>query len=169
MAFKHATDAKLSEPHSDGELSIRRCRVLWWCCVVRDRVLALGMRRPHRLHKTSIKDAFITENDFGLEAKYPSYTDLRMKKVTMLAFMWLCKLSLIMEELAIIQRRTKFARDWDGDKAENIVPALEELNRVHQELKDWIKEFEAEIADAMENETGKEDPIPVSTLRIVAK
>ena len=169
MAFKHATDAKLSEPYSAEKVSIRRCRVLWWCCVVRDRVLAFGMRRPHRLHETSIKDTFITEDDFGLEAKFPSYTNIRMKRVTILAFMWLCRMSLIMEKLAIIQRRTKFARDWDGDEAENIIPALEELNRVHQQLKAWIKEFETEIAEAMENETGNEVPIPVSILRIVAK
>lgn len=126
------------------------------------------MRRPHRLHKTAKKSADIEETDFGIEERCPQYSDIRTKRVNMLAFMWLCKLSRIMEELAVIQRRTKFARDWEGNKMENIMPELKELNCLHQELKSWLHEFEINLTFI----TGKDEyevPISVLTLRIIAK
>jgi hypothetical protein len=167
MAFKHATSARLSELTSNDSAN-RRGRVLWWCCVVRDRVLALGMRRPHRLHKTPNEDAVVSEDDFGLEAKFPHHSDIRVKRVNMLAFVWLCKLSRIMEGLAIIQRRAKFARDWGGDKTTNVTPELKELKNLHQELKSSGEEFEADLLEIV-GVGDKGVPISVSTLRIISK
>lgn len=169
MAFKHATSARLWESQSRNEGSTRDSRFLWWCCVVRDRVLALGMRRPHRLHNTFITDVSITEENFGLEAKFPSYSDLGTKRVSMLAFIWLFKLSKIMVDLAVMQRRNKFSRAWEGDKAENIVPELVELDRIHQEIKTWLSDFEVTMSDVIGDDEHEKVPVSVSTLRIVAK
>lgn len=169
MAFKHATLAKLSDSDACNS-SVPRGKVLWWCCVVRDRVLALGMRRPHRLHKILDEDTILTEEDFGLESKFPQYSELNMKIVNMLAFIWLCKLSRVMKELAAIQRRTKFARDWggDGDRQRNIAPEIEELRCLHKELKLWCEEFEHAFSELSTEEINAA-PISVSTLRIVAR
>jgi hypothetical protein len=132
-------------------------------------VLALGMRRPHRLHKTPIQDDIVTEQDFGLEATYPSYTDVRSKRVTMLSFIWFCRLSRIMEAIAVVQRRNRFARDWNGDNVGNVTSELEEVNRFDRELKSWLEEFEFAAAEITRHEKDQTVPVPISTLRIIAQ
>ena len=54
--------------------------------MVRDRVLALGMRRPYRLHKDPFEESLITELDFGLETTSPLYTDIHSKRVSVMGF-----------------------------------------------------------------------------------
>jgi hypothetical protein len=126
---------RLWEAMLGGMAKGRKCRrrLLWWCCLIRDRVLALGMRRPHRVHKTPIQDEIISQEDFGLEATFPSYTDVKSKQVAMLA-LWFCKLSRIMEAIAIAHRRNRFARDWNGDNVGNTASELDEVNRFDREL-----------------------------------
>ncbi|RFU30621.1 hypothetical protein B7463_g5723, partial [Scytalidium lignicola] len=170
MAFKHAAAGQLWEPPSETDRKGPYCRrrVLWWCCVVRDRVLALGMRRPQRLHKIpeGEEDAIITESDFGSEANYSSFTDLSSKKSAMLTFIWFCKLTKIMANIAVAQRKHKFSRDWNGDAVGNTASELEEVNKLDVELNSWLEEFENAAAKATRGD--KIIPVPISTLRIMA-
>jgi hypothetical protein len=169
MAFKHAAAKRLWEYEPDQN---SRLRLLWWCCLVRDRVLALGMRRPHRLHRAIIEDDNISESNFGVEAKYPSYTDLKSKQVEILAFIWFCRLSRIMETIAIVQRQNRFVRDWNGDSGANIISELEEVSTLHEELNTWLEEFEVAVSETIEDEKYVSDdnvPIHISTLRIMVQ
>jgi hypothetical protein len=172
MAFKHATMGRLWEvqPSTLSSSKGRKCRerLLWWCCLIRDRVLALGMRRPHRLHKTPIQDDIISEEDFGLEAIYPSYTDVKSKRVAMLAFIWFCRLSRIMEAIAVVQRRNRFARDWNGDNVGNVTSELEEVRVFDTRLREWLVEFEEEVGGCGMDKD-QPVPVPISTLRIIAQ
>ncbi|KAF8854311.1 hypothetical protein BDZ45DRAFT_45449 [Acephala macrosclerotiorum] len=165
QAFKYAIAVKLWEPRPSPSHSRRR--LLWWCCLIRDRVLALGMRRPHRLHKAPIDDAVVSETDFGLEAKYPSYTGKKSKSVAILAFVWFCKLSKIMEAIAVTQRRNKFARDWNGESDGISVEELEEVNGLDLDLKGWLEEFEDTVAEATKEDIDQIVWVPISTLRIM--
>ncbi|KAE9371338.1 hypothetical protein N431DRAFT_341151 [Stipitochalara longipes BDJ] len=171
MAFKHATMGRLWEGKPGDMIKGRKCRkhLLWWCCLIRDRVLALGMRRPHRLHKTPIQDEIISEEDFGLEATYPSYTDVKSKRVAMLAFIWFCRLSRIMEAIAVVQRRNRFARDWNGDNVGNVTSELEEVNHFDMQLKEWLEEFEFTAREEFMIDKDQPVPVPISTLRIIAQ
>ena len=126
------------------------------------------MRRPHRLHKTPIQDEIISEEDFGLEATYPSYTDVKPKRLAMLAFIWFCRLSRIMEAIAVVQRRNRFARDWNGDNMGNVTSELEEVNHFDTELRSWLEEFEFTVGEFMMNKD-QPVPVPISTLRIIAQ
>ncbi|TAQ84641.1 hypothetical protein B7494_g7038 [Chlorociboria aeruginascens] len=131
MAFKHATMGRLWESQSDS--------------------IALGMRRPHRLHQAPIEDAIISEKDFGLEAQFPIHTDLKSKQIAVFAFIWFCRLR----------------NGSNGDNAEKIPSELEEVSQLHQELKSWLEAFEATITEVG---YGSDEgvPIPISTLRIIA-
>jgi hypothetical protein len=168
MAFKHATAAKLWEQMpSDTNQNCRR-RLLWWCCLIRDRVLALGMRRPHRLHKARHTETLITEKEFGLEGKFPSYTDIESKRVAMFSFIWFCKLSKIMEAIAEAQGRNRFARDWNGDDMGDTAAELEELSGFEKDLMAWVSGFEDGVEDTPRLDGDQAVPVPVSTLRIIA-
>lgn len=125
------------------------------------------MRRPHRLHKAPIDDDVISEYDFGLEAKYPSYTDKKSKKVAVLAFIWFCKLSKIMESIAVTQRKNKFSRDWNGEQASVSKGELEEVIRLDEELREWGEGFEAEVGQARREDVDQIVWVPICTLRIM--
>ncbi|KAH8803134.1 hypothetical protein F5884DRAFT_861470 [Xylogone sp. PMI_703] len=171
MAFKHATSGQLWKSPSETERRGPYCRrrILWWCCVVRDRVLALGMRRPQRLHKIpegEEEDNIITESDFGPEAKFPAFTDLPSKKSAMLTFIWFCKLSKIMANIAVAQRKHRFSRDWSGDEVGNTESELVEVNKLDAELQCWLQDFENAAAEV--TKLIKIVPVPISTMRIMA-
>lgn len=136
--------------------------------MVRDRVLALGMRRPYRLHKDPFEEPLISELDFGLEATSPFYTDIQSKRVSIMGFIWLCKLSEIMAAIAVFQRRHRFSRDWDGDAGGINASELEEVSGFDQDLKDWQQSFEAEATD-IAGRDGKDSAIPFIILRVVCK
>jgi hypothetical protein len=170
MAFKHAAAKRLWEHDPEDKSKNSRLRLLWWCCLVRDRVLALGMRRPHRLHKALLEDDIVSKSDFGVEAKYPSYTDFKSKQVEILAFIWFCRLSRIMETIAIVQRQNRFVRDWNGDNVENITSELEEVISLQDKLDTWLKEYEIGVSEATAgDESDGNLPIHISTLRIMVQ
>lgn len=135
----------------------------------RDRVLALGMRRPHRLHQAPVENSAPSESDFGMEATSPSYFDFRTKQITMTAFIWFCKLSTIMEEMAVIQRKNKFAKDWSGTDVYDMVQGLQEANRTHMKLISWLTEFEGIMSETFKFESDQKVPISISSLRIIAQ
>jgi hypothetical protein len=126
------------------------------------------MRRPHRLHKVPTEDIIVTARDFGPEANVPSYSSVQSKQTSILAFIWFCKLSGIMEELAIMQRRHRFAKDWDGDRAENITPELDQVKSLHRKLQTWLADFEEAMTSATVDDDDQRVSIPVSLLRILA-
>ncbi|CAK7205425.1 hypothetical protein SEUCBS139899_008196 [Sporothrix eucalyptigena] len=54
------------DPRTTGE-PIRRQRLrklLWWCCFMRDRMIALGMRRPKRIRSEDADVPMLTPSDF---------------------------------------------------------------------------------------------------------
>ena len=106
LAFSHANADELwkARPNIAGRPCRRR--LLWWCCLVRNRILALGMRRPYRLHRGPSEEDMFSQLDFSFEAtSYPS-VELQLKQIATLAFLWLCKLSEIMAAIAVFQQRT---------------------------------------------------------------
>lgn len=136
--------------------------------MVRDRVLALGMRRPYRLHKDPFEEPLISELDFGLEATTPLYTDVHSKRISVMAFISLCKLSEIMAAIAVFQRRNRFSRDWDGNSNSVNASELEAVSAFDQDLKDWMESFEAHATD-LAGRDGKDSATPFIILRVVCK
>jgi hypothetical protein len=136
--------------------------------MVRDRVLALGMRRPYRLHKAPYEEQLISQLDFGVEAASPSYTDIETKRISILAFVWLCKLSEIMAAIAVFQRRNRFLRDWDGESVGSSASELKEAMEFDRDLCKWKEDFEADVVCLM-NRRDKDIPVPFTILRVVCK
>jgi hypothetical protein len=171
LAFKHANDDELwkTRPPIDGRPCRRR--LLWWCCLVRDRMLALGMRRPYRLHRGPFEEELISELDFSFHAASYLATEIQSKRIAIFAFVWLCKLSEIMAAIAVFQRQTKFSREWSGEQVGNNTSELDEVIAFDQELRKWKDEFE-DALEVLWNPSlcnTQDVPLPVSILRIVCK
>lgn len=116
-AFHHAREDLLlmsAQQRGDSDLNGRR-KLLWWCCIIRERMLALGMQRPHRLHTTAKGRPLPVGSDFGFELNSPKYTNVTLKRELPNLFLLFCKLSIIMEDVAIFQRKAQFSRKWNSD------------------------------------------------------
>ncbi|KAH7333080.1 hypothetical protein BKA65DRAFT_596698 [Rhexocercosporidium sp. MPI-PUGE-AT-0058] len=99
---------------------------------------------------SSYQEQLITEDDFGLEAKFPSYLDRESKHVSMLSFIWFCKLSKIMARIAVAKGRQKFERDWNGgEDEEGVEEGLRKLDGFERELRGWVEGFEGVVEEVL--------------------
>ncbi|KAF4946258.1 hypothetical protein FGADI_11335 [Fusarium gaditjirri] len=71
-----------------------RLKRLWWCCIVRDRILPLGVRR--QLHIASINPALdpLTEQDFEKEIQESQVYSQQTKRILVQLFISLCELAI---------------------------------------------------------------------------
>jgi hypothetical protein len=73
-----------------------------------------------------------------------------------------------MEAIAVVQRRNRFVRDWNGDNVGNVASELEEVRLFDSRLREWLVEFEEEVGGrGMDKD--QPVPVPISTLRIIAQ
>ncbi|EXA34695.1 hypothetical protein FOVG_14112 [Fusarium oxysporum f. sp. pisi HDV247] len=79
-------------PDQDSDMT-NRLKRLWWCCIVRDRILPLGVRR--QLHITSINSALdhLTEHDFSKEIQESQVYSAQTKRSLVYLFISLCELA----------------------------------------------------------------------------
>jgi hypothetical protein len=124
---------------------------------VRDRLLAVGMRRPDRLHETQAGRRAVSEVDFRMEAQ----------TMDMFAFVWLCKLSEIMADIAIFQRDNKFSRDWNANDSCVGLSEAEKVIGLEQELRSWRGHFEMAALKVVSGDRFHNIQVPHSNLRIL--
>jgi hypothetical protein len=127
------------------------------------------MRRPYSLHVAEQREYTISDHDFGLEANSPSFTDVASKRIEIRIFVWLCKLSDIMASMALLQQRSRFARDWSGTNPEDDPEELGKAASIDNHLNEWQHEFEADMSECIET-AGMEDlQKSISILRIISR
>ena len=100
-ALTHAVAAGLH--HTKGLLDYRN-RVIWWCCIIRNRLIAFGLRRPKQLCTAWRSGPLPRSEDFGLEAVCPKFSDNKAKSDMIDTFISLCHLSEIMKEVVLAFR-----------------------------------------------------------------
>lgn len=100
-ASHHAREDQQHNSDHHITAKTRRRKLIWWWCLIRGWMIALGFRHPERLQNLGCNLSLLTEEDFGLEAKFPTYMSIKAKKVLMLAFSEPCQLSDIMENIVV--------------------------------------------------------------------
>jgi hypothetical protein len=152
-AFYHARAIKLWDSgRYSGAMCCRR-RIVWWMCLIRDRLISFGLRRPHRLQEAESDWALIKETDFGIEVLHPRYVDVGYKRAMAKAFISLCKLTDIMRTIAVFQENNRFEREWSEGSIsrEAIMTELTEVSRFDKQLKDWKDEYKEFNKKVLEN------------------
>jgi hypothetical protein len=134
-----------------------RNKIIWWCCLIRDQTIAIGLRRPHRLHikRENPTWSMVTFSDFGAEAICPRYMSLTSKRVMIVAFIRLYRLSELMAEIVHCQQAVWFSREWRaGPEEENVVAqTIADVQLLATRLTEWSMSFSREVAVI----TGQED------------
>ncbi|KIX06613.1 uncharacterized protein Z518_04589 [Rhinocladiella mackenziei CBS 650.93] len=169
-AFFHARQARLWDPDCDSGAMFSRRKLTWWCCRVRDRLVALGLRRLHRLHEKNSTWPMVTSADFGAEAICPKYMPLNSKKVMMGAFIWLCKLSELMAEIGEFQLKTGFDREWRGKPEETnaIMQRIVQTSKFESRVNAWVVEFGFEDCERTDEEYIGMSKLPLRKLQILS-
>jgi hypothetical protein len=170
-AFHHARTLELWNSGLDsGALSCRR-RIIWWCCLIRDRLISLGLRRPYRLQeKTSIR-AMVRREDFGVEACRPTYTNIRSKEVQISAFIALAKLSDIMADIAFFESSNNFRFAWSGDWEQCTVSQgeIDNVHRLLQRINDWKEDYQKVSTGIADSVLPRSSKIPIYMLRVLGE
>jgi hypothetical protein len=136
-AFYHARAITLWDP--EGVATSRRYRITWWCCLLRDRLVSIALRRPYRIHEAKSTWPIVNEADFGLEVMFPKFMIARTKRTMIDSFIWLCKLSDIMRDIAVFHEKKRFDREWSNSLIGSATILAEELqvSQFHIQLRDW--------------------------------
>jgi hypothetical protein len=136
-AFLHARAMKLWEPQQ--EVTPSRRRIVWWCCLVRDRLISVALRRAYRIQESKSSWPVVSVSDFGLEVMFPRFMDAKTKRTVLEAFIWMCELTDIIRDVAVFQENNSFDREWSGgflDKAQ-FVPEITQVSQFDNRLKNW--------------------------------
>ncbi|KIW32350.1 uncharacterized protein PV07_03903 [Cladophialophora immunda] len=172
-AFLHARQARLEDPDYDSGTMFSRRKIIWWCCVLRDRLVSVGLRRLHRLHKVESRWGPVTTMDFGAEAVLPQFMGAESKRIMMAAFIWMCDLTQLINDIGTFHVDRKFQREWrdvssSGDSDHDLL--LDEMlqcSAYESRLKEWKVRFKQDMAGAMARESVDMSKVPLRMPQLV--
>ena len=161
-AFHHATIGRLH----DSQQSYHR--VIWWCCIVRNRVLSLALRRPHKLRRYE-SGPMITLADFN-HRRFPNGTRLKQRRFRAAEiFISLCKLSMVMNKIVLMRHPGIRWDDWRADqRLDSAHIDLDNIASTDQMMTSWSHGFECTVARMDDPKLDRHLRVSIHTLRIVA-
>ncbi|KAF2404411.1 hypothetical protein EJ06DRAFT_203981 [Trichodelitschia bisporula] len=133
-AFVHAEAAGLREMTS--ETLTDRSRLIWCCCLVRDRIISYSSRRALNPMSSCTNGVRVSREDFGLEICMPRYSDPDSRNGLVDAFLLLCRLSEILADINEFEQKQR-----DGERK----VGRKEVLRVSQfdiRLREWKRGFQ---------------------------
>lgn len=95
------------------------------------------MRRPERLFKLEALPPLPAEADFGVDVMLSRYTTVARKRKLVKLFLSFCKLSIIMEDIAVFQRSVRYSKMWDAKNWELTPKEIELVMTLERRLKTW--------------------------------
>lgn len=118
-------------------------RILWWCCIVRNRISALALRRPYRLR--DLKPEFtLSREDFSRpEATSSQARDCRRERLLAVElFLSLCKLSVVIADILRLGPNTTRWDPWRGIEKDPLHRKLEPVMDIDLKLQQWWDSFD---------------------------
>jgi hypothetical protein len=100
-------------------------------------MVALGMRRTERLLKLEALPPFPAKEDFRMDNILSRYTPVARKREMVDLFLFLCKLSIIMEDVAVFQRSVRYSQLWDADNWDLTLEEIERVMQLERMLNTW--------------------------------
>ncbi|KAK2686304.1 hypothetical protein QWA68_014508 [Fusarium oxysporum] len=121
--------------------TVNELKRLWWCCIVRDRILPLGMRR--QLHITSLDVAhgsyLPTEKDFSREIDGSRVYAPQTKRTLVRLFITLCELTLPLTDVIKIVYPTGRLTDIHSPVVHDAQQGRESLQSCEAGLEAWFE------------------------------
>ncbi|KAI5458827.1 fungal-specific transcription factor domain-containing protein [Mariannaea sp. PMI_226] len=108
---------------------------LWWCCILRDRIMSLSFRRPLTIRPNDFDfgQPGLSESDFINEARGPCVYNAPSKRSLACMIASLCELAAILNEvLTTLYPRQSRSTLTSGDSDADAQSLLEKLDSWHQ-------------------------------------
>ncbi|OQU97775.1 Fungal specific transcription factor domain-containing protein [Cladophialophora immunda] len=133
-AVRHAVAGGMSALSSTG-----RRRIIWWCCLIRNRMISLGLRRFTRL-ETRPDGRLPETTDFGKEVSRPHFTSPESKIYFTRAFALMCSLTRIMAESVWLPYR-EYNKPWSLPTDRRAFRLMKTVGQLDEELEAWTFKF----------------------------
>ena len=135
-AIRHAQASGCFETYSTGQE-----QVIGWCCFVRNRSIALGLRRPHLLCDVH-PGRMLEPEDFQLVMGTPESSWMESDWCAIWSFIFLCRLSEIMA--AVIKSRTtvQWVPWWKKPHMMGQISRVDNVTQLEKQLDSWEHDFD---------------------------
>lgn len=134
-AVHYATRANIDQSEIPSEF------LLWWCCVVRSRTLALGLRRPQKLAAVAtppLPNAHHFKHLISTDKGKPSPQQICAAR----AFVAICKLAAILEYVGIVNNPNM---SWNPWRAPKTVDTYTDTYVKLSQVEGWLDELGLEV------------------------
>jgi hypothetical protein len=144
MALQFAKDAGAHRYYTSESLTPYKKNMmkrLWWCCILRDRIISLGVRRPLQIMSAdfgshqpplSIEDL---ESEVGRSKVYDAPTKLSLIQLTVA----LCELAAILTEVIMLAYPLHGSVDSTLSTEKKVIQSLDRLVPSRSALVGWFK------------------------------
>jgi len=115
---------------------------LWWCCILRDATLSLGLRRPPHISfkATSLRHSLFDLQDFREEIVASRVFDVSTKRIQVRLLSLFCALCWCMlESLEVLYPRWHKIRSSDSSAEHGQLQRRAFLDQCYRRLNDWYQ------------------------------
>ncbi|KIX08849.1 uncharacterized protein Z518_03506 [Rhinocladiella mackenziei CBS 650.93] len=154
-AFYHAMIGKL---HLRGQ---PYHSVIWWCCLVRNRTIALGLRSPHKLRHYK-PGPMLQVSDFRPSLLVRGMDLRRAPLLAAETFLCLCKISVAINKIVLLRHGA-----WHWDTWRTYSTSLDQIKEIDQMLDKTMGEFEVLLTKYDERTFSRSFKASLHSVRII--
>jgi hypothetical protein len=149
-AISHAKDAGADKYYTSAGLSTERMsekKRLWWSCILRDRMIAIGARRSIQITNAEFDleqpglSEHDFESDFNTEADSPDVYDLKTKHLLAKIAESHCALAVAMTSTMEAVNRVDKPSSDNSPTISELLSSVAEVERGKTELTVWARRF----------------------------
>lgn len=147
---------KYSRPNGSNRDMLDKKR-LWWCCILRDRMIAIGVRRGIQItsNKFDFEEPGLSEEDLAGEVNGSQVYTPETKRLLVQTIVAQCALAAAMTPtMTAIYRANNFFSQTPT--VSQLVTSMAEIAQGNTELRIWARRYKAGLTERVR--TGKQHP-----------
>jgi hypothetical protein len=166
-AIAHAETVGASHYYCEKDPSHRSClKRLWWTCILRDRMIALGVRRMIQIgpEKFDFDQAGLEEEDLAEECQESDVYDSASKRSLSKIVVAQCELAVAMMPMMITAYCDETVSQMDGSRVSALIHSMTAVERASTELSVWARRFRLTLVRLADEDQNGHDVNPSITL-----
>uniref|UniRef100_A0A0B7K1V3 Oxidase FUB9 n=2 Tax=Bionectria ochroleuca TaxID=29856 RepID=A0A0B7K1V3_BIOOC len=154
-AISHAEHAGANKYFSQAVMDAGRIlenKRLWWCCILRDRMIAVGVRRSIQVtpDRFDFTNPGLEEADLAEEIETSEVYSPEMKNLLVRIIVAQCALAVAMTwTMTIVYPTGDFSSQSRSSTVSQLVTSMVEIERGNTELAVWARRFKTDLTDCI--------------------
>lgn len=168
-AISHAEAAGASRYYRSFRSSTKSMldmKRLWWCCILRDRMIALGVRRNIQITPDTFDfdQAGLEEADLADECERSEVYDYHSKRLLNKIIVAQCALAIAMAPTMMTAYQSSHNSDQNAPTVSRLISSMTDAERASTELTIWARRFKSTLSEYSREEETQRVPNPSVTL-----